>query len=96
MAERNQQKAKKLYQYIDQSDFYTNPIDPTYRSRMNVIFKLPNEDLEKQFVVDATKQRLVGLKGHRFLGGVRASLYNAMPESGVDALLEFMREFERR
>lgn len=96
LAERNQRKAEKLYQYIDQSDFYSNPIDPKYRSRMNVIFTTPSESLDQKFVEAANKAGLPGLKGHRFLGGLRASIYNAMPEAGVDALLALMHEFERR
>lgn len=96
MAEINQRKAAKLYAAIDGSDFYANPVDIRYRSWMNIPFTLANSDLDKQFVVDAAKEGLLTLKGHRDLGGMRASIYNAMPESGVDKLIEFMSEFERR
>lgn len=96
MAEINQRKAAKLYAAIDGSDFYANLVDIRYRSWMNIPFTLANSDLDKQFVVDAAKEGLLTLKGHRDLGGMRASIYNAMPESGVDKLIEFMSEFERR
>ncbi len=96
MAEINQRKAAKLYAAIDGSDFYANPVDIRYRSWMNIPFTLANSDLDKQFVVDAAREGLLTLKGHRDLGGMRASIYNAMPESGVDKLIEFMSEFERR
>lgn len=96
MAERNWRKAQKLYDYIDRSDFYFNPVNPAVRSRMNIIFTLPNEKLDTQFVDQAKKAGLVGLKGHRYLGGIRASIYNAMPEAGVDFLLEFMDDFSNK
>lgn len=96
MAEINQRKAAKLYAAIDGSDFYANPVDIRYRSWMNIPFTLANSDLDKKFVEDAAKEGLLTLKGHRDLGGMRASIYNAMPESGVDKLIEFMSEFERR
>lgn len=95
LAKINQKKAEKLYHYIDQTDFYTNPVDQRYRSRMNVIFTLPEKSLDEIFVKQAEKVGLYGLKGHRFLGGIRASIYNAMPEKGVDALIEFMKTFEK-
>ncbi len=91
----NIEKAKLLYDAIDSSDFYRNPIDPAYRSRMNVTFNLPNEDMEKHFFEDAKNRGLISLKGHRSVGGVRASIYNAMPLEGVKALADFMREFEK-
>jgi phosphoserine aminotransferase len=96
MAEINQRKATKLYAAIDGSDFYANPVDIRYRSWMNIPFTLANSDLDKQFLADAAKEGLLTLKGHRDLGGMRASIYNAMPEAGVDKLIWFMSEFERR
>ena len=96
MADMNQRKADKLYQYIDSSDFYHNPIDPHCRSRMNVIFTLANETLEADFVRQSTAAGLTNLQGHRLLGGMRASIYNAMPEAGIDALIAFMQHFEKQ
>ena len=96
MAEINQRKAAKLYAAIDGSDFYANPVDVRYRSWMNIPFTLANSDLDKTFLTEAAKEGLLTLKGHRDLGGMRASIYNAMPEEGVDKLIEFMSEFERR
>jgi phosphoserine aminotransferase len=93
---RNTAKADKLYAEIDRTGFYRGHAEPGSRSKMNVTFRLPNEDLEKQFVKEATAAGLDGLKGHRSVGGLRASIYNAFPEAGVDALVAFMREFERR
>jgi phosphoserine aminotransferase len=93
---RNIRKSQKLYAAIDASGYYSNPIDPACRSRMNVPFRLANADLEKTFLTEAKKAGLVNLEGHRSVGGFRASIYNAMPEEGVDALIEFMREFERK
>lgn len=95
MAEHNQRKAAKLYKMIDNSDFYTNKINPLCRSKMNVVFQLHDEALNQKFLADANKHGLINLKGHRIVGGMRASIYNAMPEKGVDALIEFMRDFER-
>ena len=92
----NAGKAAKLYAEIDRSGFYRGHAEKDSRSRMNVTFRLPNEDLEKKFVKESTSAGLDGLKGHRSVGGLRASIYNAFPESGVDALVEFMQEFERR
>jgi phosphoserine aminotransferase len=96
MALRNHLKAAKLYAAIDASDFYANPVDPQCRSWMNVPFTLRDTALEKAFLAEALAAGLANLKGHRLVGGMRASIYNAMPESGVDALIEFMRDFERR
>src|SRR3982750_2030480 len=96
VAERNAKKADKLYAAIDRTEFYRGHAKPDSRSRMNVTFRLPSEELEKKFGKDATAAGLDGLKGHRSVGGLRASIYNAFPESGVDALVAFMREFERR
>jgi phosphoserine aminotransferase len=96
MAERNRRKAEKLYAVIDASEFYHNPVDPRCRSRMNVPFTLRDAALDGLFLQQAAERGLHALKGHRSVGGMRASLYNAMPEEGVDALIEFMAEFERR
>ncbi|GAB6068041.1 3-phosphoserine/phosphohydroxythreonine transaminase [Methylothermus subterraneus] len=94
--QRNIEKAELLYQAIDRSDFYRNPVDPRYRSRMNVPFTLADPSLDAVFLKEAQAQGLVNLKGHRSVGGMRASIYNAMPIEGVKALVDFMREFERR
>ncbi len=91
----NQRKAAKLYAEIDRTGFYRGTAHKDCRSLMNVTFRLGTEDLEKQFVTQAEAAGLDGLKGHRSVGGMRASIYNAFPEAGVDALVEFMREFER-
>ena len=88
-------KAKRLYDFLDQSDFYTNPVRPEDRSRMNVPFKLADAALEGAFLDGAQQRGLVQLKGHRSVGGMRASLYNAMPAQGVEALIAYLREFER-
>ncbi len=97
MAIINQRKAQHLYQAIDNSNgFYKNAIDPRYRSWMNVPFTLPSEALEKTFLAEAEKVGLTTLAGHRTVGGLRASIYNAMPEAGVTALVDFMREFQRK
>ncbi|MBI3049942.1 MAG: 3-phosphoserine/phosphohydroxythreonine transaminase [Acidobacteria bacterium] len=92
----NQRKAAKLYAEIDRTGFYRGTAQKESRSLMNVTFRLPSEELEKLFVKESTAAGLDGLKGHRAVGGMRASIYNAFPEDGVDALVEFMREFERR
>jgi phosphoserine aminotransferase len=95
MAEINERKAKKLYDAIDASNFYNNPVDMECRSWMNVPFTLANADLDSDFLAGAKAAGLVTLKGHRSVGGMRASIYNAMPEAGVDALIDFMAEFEK-
>ena len=92
---RNKEKAALLYDAIDATDFYRAHAEPDSRSLMNVTFRLPSEELEKQFVSEATKAGLDGLKGHRSVGGCRASIYNAFPREGVEALVSFMKEFER-
>jgi phosphoserine aminotransferase len=92
---RNEEKAKVLYDVIDSTQFYRGHAQPDSRSLMNVTFRLPSEDLEKQFVGEATKAGLDGLKGHRSVGGIRASIYNAFPKEGVGTLAAFMKEFER-
>jgi phosphoserine aminotransferase len=96
MGKRNQRKAEMLYAAIDNSDFYNNPVDPAYRSWMNVPFTLTNSDLNQSFLADAKEAGLVTLAGHRTVGGMRASIYNAMPEEGVQALIDFMNDFEKR
>jgi phosphoserine aminotransferase len=93
---RNEEKARKIYDAIDATDFYRGHAVPEARSLMNVTFRLPSEELEKKFTAEATAQGLDGLKGHRSVGGIRASIYNAFPAEGVDALVRFMREFESR
>ena len=85
----------KLYNFIDSSILYSNNIEEPSRSIMNVPFFLKNEDLNNKFLSDSVKHGLLELKGHRSVGGMRASIYNAMPEEGVDALIEFMKLFER-
>jgi len=91
----NKKKADALYTEIDRTGFYRGHAAKDSRSRMNVTFRLPSEDLEKKFAKEATAAGLDGLKGHRSVGGMRASIYNAFPEAGVQALVDFMREFER-
>jgi phosphoserine aminotransferase len=91
----NERKAGTLYTEIDRTGFYRGTAQKESRSRMNVTFRLPSEELEKRFEKEATANGLDGLKGHRSVGGMRASIYNAFPEEGVDTLIEFMREFER-
>ncbi len=95
MAKRNEKKAATLYAEIDRTGFYRGHAQKDSRSRMNVTFRLPSEELEKTFIKEATAAGLSGLKGHRSVGGLRASIYNAFPQAGVDALVSFMREFER-
>ena len=92
----NERKAAKLYAEIDRTGFYRGHADKACRSLMNVTFRLPGEELEAAFAKDAKAAGLDGLKGHRSVGGMRASIYNAFPEEGVDALVQFMREFERK
>ncbi len=94
MEERNRAKAKKLYDYIDSSSLYKNPVAREDRSIMNVVFVTGNADLDKKFVAQAKETGLVNLSGHRSIGGMRASIYNAMPEEGIDALIDFMKKFE--
>jgi phosphoserine aminotransferase len=96
MAEHNESKARLLYDYLDSGDFFRGTVQRDSRSLMNVCFRAPTEELETKFINEATKRGLDGLKGHRSVGGMRASIYNAFPEEGVDALVAFMREFERK
>ncbi len=91
----NEAKAKKLYDYIDCSDFYTNSVKKSDRSIMNVPFVSPSPELDAEFIAGAAENGLVSLKGHRLVGGMRASIYNAMPPEGVDKLIEFMDKFAK-
>jgi len=95
ISKRNEEKAGKIYDVIDATDFYRGHAAREARSNMNVTFRLPSEELEKKFAAEATAAGLDGLKGHRSVGGIRASIYNAFPVEGVKALTQFMREFER-
>ena len=95
LAEINQRKAQNLYTAIDESNFYASPVDESCRSWMNIPFTLANPELDSEFLTRAAERGLVSLKGHRSVGGMRASIYNAMPEAGVNALISFMREFEK-
>lgn len=92
----NREKAALLYDFIDSSDFYRNGVNPSHRSEMNVPFQLANAELDAQFLLEAEQGGLMALKGHRSVGGMRASIYNAMPIEGVKALVEFMKRFENR
>ncbi len=95
VAEINERKAAKLYKVIDDSDLYSNPVQADCRSRMNVPFVLRDSGLDARFLDEAESAGLMNLKGHRAVGGMRASIYNAMPEDGIDALIGFMQEFEK-
>ena len=90
----NEEKAALLYDFIDNSTFYTNSVNKKDRSLMNVPFVSPNAELDAKFVKEAAENGLVSLKGHRLVGGMRASIYNAMPLDGVKTLVEFMKKFE--
>ena len=93
--QKNVAKAALLYDYLDQTGFYTNPVRKEDRSRMNVPFHLPDPSLDEPFLKGAKERGMVQLKGHRAVGGMRASIYNAMPIEGVQALVAWMREFEQ-
>jgi len=94
--EANRKKAARLYSVIDRNPaFYRSPVEKESRSVMNVVFRLPSESLEEQFIADAKKRGMVGLKGHRSVGGIRASIYNAASYEWVDTLAVFMEEFAR-
>ena len=95
IAKTNERKAAKLYSEIDRTGFYRGTAEKGCRSLMNVTFRLATEELEKQFIKESNAAGLDGLKGHRSVGGMRASIYNAFPEEGIDALVSFMQEFER-
>jgi phosphoserine aminotransferase len=92
----NEAKASKLYAAIDASSFYKGTAVVEDRSPMNITFRLPTEELEEQFIKAASKLGMTSLKGHRSVGGIRASIYNAFPEAGVDALVSFMKDFEKK
>jgi phosphoserine aminotransferase len=92
----NRMKANLLYDYMDSQDFYRGTARPDSRSRMNITFRLPNEDLEGRFIKEAIENGMGGLKGHRSVGGCRASLYNAVSLESVEALVEFMKEFVKK
>jgi phosphoserine aminotransferase len=95
MKRRNEAKAKLLYDYLDSQDYYTAPVEKASRSMMNVTFVTGNADLDKKFASEAAKAGLKNLKGHRSVGGMRASIYNAMPYEGVEALVTFMKIFAK-
>jgi phosphoserine aminotransferase len=92
----NEKKAATLYNVLDSSDFWRSPVEVESRSIMNVVWRLASEELEDKFISEAKKAGMVGLKGHRSVGGVRASIYNAVPLESVEALAAFMKEFERK
>ncbi|MHB9036854.1 MAG: 3-phosphoserine/phosphohydroxythreonine transaminase [Armatimonadota bacterium] len=92
----NEEKAGKLYSLLDSSNFWTAPTDKSSRSIMNVVWRLPSEELEAAFVSEAKKANMIGLKGHRSVGGIRASIYNAVPMEAIDALVAFMKDFEAK
>ncbi len=94
MQKRNEEKANKLYGAIDASDFYKGTAVTEFRSPMNITFRLPTEELEAKFIAEAAAKNMTSLKGHRSVGGIRASIYNAFPAAGVDALVDFMKAFE--
>ena len=96
MEEINVAKAKLVYDYLDETEFYHSPVAPEDRSRMNIPFTLRNNKLDEEFLKQAKSRGLSELKGHRAVGGMRASIYNAMPVEGVKSLVEFMKEFERK
>ena len=95
MQQINEAKAKLLYDYLDGQSFFANPVQPRYRSTMNVTFTSPNPELDKKFCAEAAQAGLVNLKGHRLVGGMRASIYNAMPVQGVEQLVDFMEKFRK-
>ena len=88
-------KAAIIYDVIDNSSFYKGTVQKNSRSKMNIPFRLPTEDLEKEFLAEAGKLKLIGLKGHRSVGGIRASMYNALPVEGAQKLADFMVKFEK-
>lgn len=92
----NDMKSEALYELIDRSEFYRSPVEGGSRSRMNVVYRLPSEELEAQFIKEAAALGMTGLKGHRSVGGIRASIYNAMPLAGVETLIDFMIDFENK
>jgi phosphoserine aminotransferase len=91
----NSQKAELIYNQLDSSEFYNGTARKDSRSIMNITFRLPSEELEKKFVADALENKMIGLKGHRSVGGIRASIYNAVSLNSVEVLVDFMKEFEK-
>jgi len=91
----NDAKSEAVYELIDSTQFYNCPVEAASRSRMNIVFRLPSEELEAKFIKEAADAGLVGLKGHRSVGGIRASIYNSMPVKGVETLIDFMNDFEK-
>ncbi len=97
IARNNDEKAAMLYRTIESApDFFTCPVPPAYRSKMNVVFRLPSEELEQMFISEAKDQGMIGLKGHRSVGGIRASIYNAVAKESVEKLVGFMEEFKKK
>lgn len=92
----NTLKSEVIYEKIDSSDFYINFVEAPHRSRVNIVFRLPNKDLDEQFIAEAESEGLFGLRGHRSVEGIRASMYNAMPLEGVERLVDFMNKFEKQ
>lgn len=93
---RSREKAELVYGFLDEhADFFRCPVEKASRSLMNAVFRLPSEDLEKRFVSEAAAASMVGLKGHRVVGGIRISMYNAVEKSWIERLLSFMRDFQR-
>lgn len=96
MDQRAKARSKLLYDYLDQTGFYAAPVEKSVRSRVNVVFFLKDDNLTEHFIQESIEAGMSGLKGHRVLGGIRASMYNAMPQEGADCLLAFMKDFEKR
>ena len=96
MEERSIIRTNSVYKVIDASDFYTNPVNPEQRSICNVVFTIDDPDLETKFMSEAAEHGLQYLKGHRSVGGMRASIYNALPDDAVTTLVEFMKDFEKK
>lgn len=96
MKEKNERKAKILYDYLDGSKMFKGTVEKEYRSLMNVPFVTGDDELNKKFIEESTEAGFVNLKGHRSVGGMRASIYNAMPEEGVSKLVQFMEDFEKK
>jgi phosphoserine aminotransferase len=96
LEEVNRKKAQLLYDAIDATDFYKGTVENDSRSIMNVTFRLPDEELEKAFVAEALENGMLGLKGHRSVGGIRASIYNAVPLAAIESLVAFMNDFEKK
>jgi phosphoserine aminotransferase len=95
MKNRNEVKAKLLYDYLDSTDFYKTHVDAKYRSMMNATFRTGSDDLDAKFVSESKAAGMANLKGHKQVGGLRASIYNAMPKEGIEYLIDFMKKFEK-